>query len=304
MDDREKLADELHDLELVDYFYLNLTTPQLLSHLKQIDLKLTPKSDEAPFNAIVKGYQAATDQQGHPWIVKPVTCADEALYHRVCMLVYLLDHQTGTLSAPLVLTKINGKPFRATKVIRKGIQISSYNYLNKPYIDYIRQDLVNRWIYFDEDRNPNNYLVIQNSQRKDFLVAIDFDKADLTTTKMKITGDPDKFGWFRTEKTRFLTLLRPEHFQNQPLELFDTRLEAFNRLSGEQLKDWAWSLLEGWAEPELAETLARNLRERIQYVNEYFRTWFKPAAETPSTTHDDDYSAFGKSFLQMYGDKR
>ena len=176
--------------------------------------------------------------------------------------------------------------------------------LNKPYIDYIRQDLVNRWIYFDEDRNPNNYLVIQNSQRKDFLVAIDFDKADLTTTKMKITGDPDKFGWFRTEKTRFLTLLRPEHFQNQPLELFDARLEAFNRLSSEQLKDWAWSLLEGWAEPELAETLSHNLRDRIQYVNEYFRRWFKPAAETLSTTHEDDYSAFGKSFLQMYGDKR
>ena len=304
MDEREQLAAELHDSELVEYFYLSFTTPQLLTHLKELTLQLTPKSDEAPFNAIVKGYQAATDQQGHPWIVKPVTCPEEALYHRICMLVYLLDHQTGTLSAPLVLTSIDGKPYRATKVIRKGVQISSYNYLDKPYIDYIRQDLVNRWIYFDEDRNPNNYLVIQNSQRKNFLVAIDFDKADLTTAKMKITGDPEKFGWFRTEKTRFLTLLRPEHFQNQPLELFDARLKAFESISSEQLKEWIKSLLEGWATQDQVETISRNLKDRILYVSEYFRTWFKPASETPSTTHEDEYSAFGKSFLQMYGDKR
>lgn len=306
MDERQTLAARLADPDLVHYFYLDLDEKALLARLDNLTLTLTPKSDEAPFNALVKGYLAAADEEGHAWIVKPVASAEEALYHRICTLVYLLDHHTGTLSAPLVLTKINGVPYRATKVVRKGVQISSYNYLEKPFIDYIRQDLVNRWIYFDEDRNPNNYIVIQNSKRADFLVAIDFDKADLTTSKMKITGDPEKFGWFRTEKTRFLTLLRPEHFENQPIELFDVRLKAFSSLDRETLLDLALQLCRGWSkDPDgQAAILADNLLERIRYVDEYFRRWFKPETEIKSSGHEEDYSAFGKSFLQMYSNKK
>ena len=92
----------------------------------------------------------------------------------------------GTLAAPTTLVYIGGKPYRATKVVRSSIQISSYNYLEQPFIDILRADLVNRWLYFDEDRNPNNYLVIHNKANRPFVVAIDYDKADLESEVMEL----------------------------------------------------------------------------------------------------------------------
>lgn len=306
MDERERLAAEVGDEELIDYFYLRLGPEEVLDGLEKLRVELTESQEEVPFNAQVKGYFGAVDELGHPWILKPAADPKEILYHRTCTLSYLLDHALGTLSAPTTVFKIGGKFWRAAKVVRHAVQISSYDYLQQPFIDWLRADLVNRWVSFDEDRNPNNYLVINNKAGKPFLVAIDFDKADLTATQMKITGNPDKFGWHRTEKTRFLTLLRPDNFEGVPLETFEARLQALMAIPEASLARLARRLVEGWCEnpEELAATLAANLASRRSYVNEYFRRMFKPACETAQNCNDEDYSMFGASFVAMHRGKK
>lgn len=306
MGEREQLAADLKDPELVKYFYLDLPAERVIDRLDGLRVSLTESQDAIPFNAQVKGYLGAEDEDGHPWILKLVTSPEEALYHRMCALVHLMDHETGTLSAPTTVLRIGGKIYRAAKVVRNSVQISSYDYLRGPFIDILRADLVNRWIYCDEDRNPNNYLVISNSQNRNFVAAIDFDKADLTTEGMKITGNPDKFGWFRTEKTRFLTLLRPDNFDGVCLEVFEPRLTAMAAIPRERIAGLARSLSEGYSPDPggLAARIADNLVRRREYVDKYFRSMFKPARQTADVCHDDEYSMFGKSFLDMHNKKK
>ena len=306
MDERERLAAEIGDEDIIDYFYLRRGAEEVLDLLENLDVKLSTSQDEVPFNAQVKGYFGAVDAAGHPWILKPAVDPKEILYHRICTLSYLLDHFMGCLSAPTTVFKINGKYWRATKVVRHAMQISSYDYLDQPFINWLRADLVNRWVSFDEDRNPNNYLVIHNKSTKPFLVAIDFDKDDFTATHMKITGNPDKFGWHRAEKTRFLTLLRPENFDGIPIETFDARLSALMAIPEDALARIARRLVEGWSEDSaaLSTTLVSNLLARRAYVNDYFRKMFKPASETANIGNDSDYSMFGASFVAMHQGKK
>jgi len=306
MGERERLAAEIKDKELVQYFYLELTAEQVIDRMDSLRVELTESQDSVPFNAQVKSYFGGQDDDGHPWILKPAATAEEVLYHRMCAMVYLLDHETGTLAAPTTVFRIKGKPYRATKVVRNAMQISSYDYLRAPFIDILRADLVNRWIYCDEDRNPNNYLVINNSQNKSFVAAIDYDKADLMTEGMKITGNPEKFGWHRLEKTRFLTLLRPENFDGVCLETFEPRLSAMTAISESRIAAWALRLAEGYAPDPgtVAAKVSANLVQRREYVDKYFRSMFKPASQTRDVCHDDDYSMFGESFLAMHNKKK
>lgn len=306
MDEREKLVAALGDKELVRYFYLDKTPEEVLAYLDTMHLTLVESQDDVPFNAQVKSYLAAKDENGDPWIVKPVANDEEMLYHRACMLAYLLDHATGTLAAPTTALLINGKKFRVTKVVQKAVQISSYNYLEAPFINILRADLINRWIFFDEDRNPNNYLVITNSLNKPFLVAIDYDKADMFSENMKITGMTDKFGWLRTEKTRFLTLLRPEHFDGLSIKSFDDRLCAFNKISREKLDGFVRTAFTGYtADLEgVSGKVVKNIMSRREYVDAYFRSMFKSVEDTKNDCHDTDYSAFGASFMAMHNKKK
>ncbi len=305
MDERERLLAEIADADLIRYFYLDLPTERVLDVLEKLELTLSASQDAVPFNAQVKGYFGAVDADGDPWILKPAPDAGEVLYHRICTLAFLLDHRMGTLSAPTAVFTIDGKRYRATKVVKNAVQISSYNYLESPFIEALRADLVNRWLYFDEDRNPNNYLVIHNKANKPFLVAIDFDKADFESDQMKITGTPDKFGWIRGEKTRFLTLLRPDNFEGVSIETFDARLAAMMSIPKETVGAAALRLVKGYAEePEsLAASLADNFDRRRKYIDDYFRRMFKSQAETKSVSNADDYSMFGDSFLAMYKNK-
>lgn len=305
MDERQRLAEEISDPELIRYFYLDQPVEAVLARLDSLKVALIDSQDDVPFNAQVKGYYGARDEEGHTWILKPATDAKEILYHRICSLAYLLDHWTGTLSAPTTVFRIDGKDYRASKVVQKAVQISSYDYLDRPFVDILRADLVNRWIYFDEDRNPNNYLVIQNKAGRPFVAAIDFDKADLTAEQMKITGNHEKFGWFRSEKTRFLTLLRPDNFDGVPLETFQARLEAFEAIDEARLAGLTRSLVDGWCDnpTELSATLVSNLLARRAYVDAYFRSMFKPACETVNCG-GDDYSMLGASFVAMHQGKK
>lgn len=306
MDEREELAAAIGDPALIDYFYLKTGPLDLLPLLDRLKLEITESQDAVPFNAQVKGYIGAVDAEGHPWILKPAINEKEMVYHRLCGLAYLLDHAMGTLAAPTTLVRIGGKAFRATKVVRNSVQISSYDYLDKPFIDILRADLVNRWLFFDEDRNPNNYLVIHNKANKPFVVAIDYDKADLESEKLKITGNPDKFGWFRQEKTRFLTLLRPDHFEGVGIETFDRRLRSLMDIPEDEIGELALGTLEGYTPdaPALAAKVKANILARRSYIDGYFRAMIKPVAEVKDLSHGADYSMMGSSFLNMYKDKK
>jgi hypothetical protein len=305
MGERERLAAELADVELIKYFYLDKDPGALVERLDSMRFELVESQDEVPFNAQVKSYFAARDEDGDPWIVKPVATEQEMIYHRSCMLAYLLDHMTGTLAAPTTATLIDGKKYRVTKVVRHAMQISSYNYMEAPFLGLLRADLVNRWIYFDEDRNPNNYLVITNKANKPFIVAIDYDKADMMSEAMKITGMEEKFGWLRTEKTRFLTLLRPENFEGVSIADFDERLKAFAEVGTNEFRSYAKTAFKGWCEDAdaTATLVTRNFLRRREYVDRYFRLMFKAVNATENTSHDDEYLAFGQSFLDMHKKK-
>lgn len=306
MDERERLKEAIGDEEIIRYFYLDVAPERLLDKLDSLKLSLAEKQDDVPFNAQVKGYLGAADDEGDPWILKPIGDEREACYHRICAFAYIVDHWLGTISAPTTVFDIAGKRYRAAKTVRNAIQISSYNYLEKPFIDLLRADLINRWLYFDEDRNPNNYLVIHNKRNAPFLVAIDFDKADLEAENMKIVGTPDKFGWIRGEKTRFLTLLRPDNFQGVPLETFSARLDALHAIPSKEIGAVARALLKGYCPDarDAAQRLVRNFENRRRYIEGYFRSMFKPESETKNVSHSDDYSMFGESFLAMYDKKK
>lgn len=305
MDERQTLAAAIADPDLVRYFYLDLATPDVLTRLDALKVTLTESQDDVPFNAAVKGYFGAVDEGGDPWILKPASDPKELLYHRTCTFAYLIDHWMGTLAAPTTVFKIEGKLYRATKVVRKAIQISSYDYLDQPFIDILRADLVNRWLFFDEDRNPNNYLVIHNKANKPFVAAIDYDKADIASEAMKITGNPDKFGWFRTEKTRFLTLLRPDNFSGLSIDAFDSRLKAMTTIPEGELQALAEAVVAGYCPDPAAygALLARNIAARRVYIDRYFRSMFKSASETKAECKETDYSMFGDSFMAKYKDK-
>lgn len=306
MTEREKLAQHIGDRDIIGSFYLDKSVTEVMAYLDNIALSIGTSQDDVPFNAQVKGYLAAHDPDGEPWIIKAVANEEEMVYHRACMMAYLLDHATGTMAAPTTAVLIAGKRYRATKVVKRSVQISSYNYLEAPFINLLRADLINRWIYFDEDRNPNNYLVITNAKNAPFLVAIDYDKADLMAPTMKITGLPEKFGWLRAEKTRFLTLLRPEHFDGLSIAAFDHRLTAFQTIGKDTILGLARAVFAGHTKDAeaLAQTLTSNIVQRTEYVDQYFRSMFKSVAETKSENSDSDYSAFGASFMAMHNKKK
>jgi len=306
MDDREQLAQSINDGTVTHSFYLDLETGAALARMESLKVEIIKAQKDIPFNAEVKGYLGAIDSEGDPWILKPTLSREETLYHRICTLAFLLDHRMGTLSAPTTVCVIGGKEYRAVKVVKNSIQISSYNYMERPFIEWLRADLINRWLYFDEDRNPNNYLVIRNKKEEPFVVAIDFDKADFECTTMKITGTEDKFGWIRTEKTRFLTLLRPDNFIGVSIETFEPRLKAMMSIPRAEFESLALQLVDGYsADPQnLAKKLADNLDMRRKYIDGYFRKMFKLQSETKNVSNSDDYSMFGASFLSAYGNNK
>lgn len=310
MGERERLAAKIEDAELVRYFMLDVPTEKVLDELAALELRLAPKQDDVPFNAQVKGYVAGVDSSGDPWILKPCLDERDVLYQRICTLPFLLDHWMGTLSAPTTVFAIGGKDYRAAKVVKNSVQISSYNYMEAPFIGLLRADLVNRWLCFDEDRNPNNYLVVHNKKGKPFMVAIDFDKSDMESPQMKITGTDDKFGWIRGEKTRFLTLLRPDNFEGIGIETFDARLRAMMEVPLGSYRAAARRLVEGCTQggacldaEALADVLSENFSKRRAYIDSYFRKMFKPEKEVENTSNSDDYSMFGASFLAMHKKK-
>jgi hypothetical protein len=86
MGEREKLAENLGDRDIVEYFYLDRSAAEVVDFINAMRLEIVESQDDVPFNAQVKSYLAARDERGDPWIIKPVASAEEMLYHRACML--------------------------------------------------------------------------------------------------------------------------------------------------------------------------------------------------------------------------
>ena len=301
---RKRFAKKIGDERWIKFFYLDDDVEELVGKLASLKFKLVPNSRDVPFTAQVRGYQGAMDSNGELWLLKEVEDED-AIEYKQCEIAYYLDFMLETLSAPTLLIKHQGGYYRATKVIVDAVQISSYNYLEEPLRRVVANDLINRWIMFDEDRNPNNYMVIHSVHGIPLMIAIDFNKADFMTEGMKITGNEKQFGWIRSKKTRFLTLLKPDTFAVYSLEDFEERLRLAQRLSGAKIRRVCTEILEPVADDASlrARKIARNIAARRDYIAEYFRKWFKPRNEDEAVRKHNEYEGLGKNFVEFYEKK-
>jgi hypothetical protein len=298
---RNALIQEVHDKKWIDFFYLERTLEALYTRLHALQFSFVPDSRDIPFNAQIRGYKGALDGDGSLWLLREVE-RGEAFSYTLHELAYYLDFLLDTLSAPTILIRREDAFFRATKVIVEATQISGYSYLAEPFRRTLANDLINRWLTFDEDRNPNNYMVVHNSKNDPLIVAIDFNHADLESPAMKITGNDSHFGWYRTEKTRFLTLLKPENFDGYAIEDFEERLSLMMSIAETRLKKLSVAMFSGVVDTpaKKAQEIVGNILRRRSYIDGYFRTWFKKRSERPRPEDDARAEGLGKSFVDIY----
>jgi len=305
---KEQVANSLikvvKDKELVDFFYLEYALPDLMKFLKQISFTMVKDNSDVPFYAQIRGYTGAVDNNKQFWIVKKIEEGGivESILNE---LTYYLDFRMQTLTAPTIFACIDGGYYRATKVVKNATQIGGFDYLQEPVRRVLACDLINRWLFFDEDRNPNNYMIIHNSRNLPLVVAIDYNHTDLETTEMKITGMENEFGWHRTEKTRFLTLLKPSNFDTYTLADFEDRLNSMNSLDEKELKEICMLLFSTFVkEPaKLTALVTANLLSRKKYIYDYFVKSFKDRKSLGNSTNESDYSGMGKQFIEIYKNK-
>ncbi len=162
----------------------------------------------------------------------------------------------------------------------KAEQLSGANYTDIPQLkEQLLLDLINRWIYCDEDRNPNNYMIRYTSRGDQVVIAIDFSNVDLLFPGTKIKGIPETFGWERMEKTRYLTPLKREHFQGYDMELFGMRFDAFAGWADKMLMDLCKRCLRFQPDHAAqAKVITENVLKRIEYVRDYFSRMFPKVA--------------------------
>lgn len=298
------LTESIKDQKLIKYLYLDLSLSEIIKKMNSLTLVAYEKDDMVPFFAKVRGYLAAKDQYGENWLIKEIS-EEEIHLHKIQEIAYYIDILLKTLAAPTIVSKINGKTYRATKIIEHAMQAGSYNYLEDPLRTMIANDLINRWLFFDEDRNPNNYLIYHDTDNTSFPIVIDYNKADLETPSMKIAGDPDKFGWFREEKTRFLTLLKPENFETMHLDDFEERLICLMNIKREDIRKICSDVFSDDSVNDVQKTsdlVTDNIMFRAEYLDTYFRKWFKKKDIKAAKELDDRYAGLGQSFLDYYKD--
>jgi len=298
-------AEEIKDKEFVKYMYLDLSLEDLMDKMKNLSFDEFGDEKLIPFYAQIRSYTGAVDKDGEVWLVKEIE-EDEVYMHKVQEIAYYMDFLMHTLAAPTVLVNYKGKYYRATKNIKNAMQIGSYNYMEEPFKSIIANDLINRWLFCDEDRNPNNYLVHHDTDSSPLIVAIDYNKADLWTEGLKITGRDDEFGWQRTGKNRFLTLLAPENFKTLSIEVFDERLKLMMDIPESRIKEICTKTFESCLKnvEGSSDLITGNLVKRREYINEYFRKWFKPKDKEKEKEEDDRYAGMGQSFLNYYKKKQ
>jgi hypothetical protein len=294
----------LCDDELIRLLCADRTYDTLREAFAVDDFLAIDRSMKVPFFAEVRDYVGAAeraDAKGH-WIVKPITVED-ALGPAMGAICFFLDFFTRTISAPTIVTRIDGALYKATRIITRAEQLTGANYTDiRQLKEQLVLDLVNRWIYGDEDRNPNNYMIRYNSRNDQIIIAIDFSNVDLLHPGTKITGNPKTFGWQRMEKTRYLTPLKVEHFQGYDMRFFDMRFDGFRKLGKKMLVDLCKTCLRFQPDgAKLARTVAENILARVEYVHGYFSRMFPAVAKSEK---NDKYSDMGQTFTRIYKDKR
>ncbi len=298
------LTETIKDQELIKYLYLDLPVSDLIDKMNSLILTPLKKDDLVPFFAKVRGYLAAEDQYGDNWLIKEIP-EEEIHMHKIQEVAYYIDILLKTLAAPTIVCILNGKIYRATKIIKHAMQAGSYNYLEEPLKKMLANDLINRWLFFDEDRNPNNYLIYHDTDNTPLPIVIDYNKADLEIKGMKISGDENKFGWLREEKTRFLTLLKPENFEKLSIDDFEERLICLMNIKRDQLLKICLKVFTKESVKNIEETsekITDNIITRAEYLNNYFRKWFKKRDVEAEKKIDDRNAGFGQSFLDYYKD--
>ncbi len=252
---------------------------------------------KVPFFAEVRDYVGAAEKADpkHHWIVKKVS-EEDALGAAMGSICFFLDVFAKTISAPTLVTRIGGQLYKAARIITKAEQLTAANYTDVTQLkEQLALDLVNRWIYCDEDRNPNNYMIRCTSRGDQVVIAIDFSNVDLLFPGPKIKGRAESFGWERMEKTRNLSPLKVEHFLSYDMEFFGMRFDAFARVGRKMLLDLCKGCLRFQPDhAELAKTVADNLLKRIEYVHDYF------AAQFPRV---EKYKDAGSSFTNVSEEK-
>ena len=296
------ISDIVMDRKVRKYLYLDSSVDELVETLSSLEFTNFGDDSIVPFTAKIRGYTGANDQNGAPWLLKSIP-DNEAGMHKYQEIAYYIDFLMKTPAAPTILVKHNDKFYRATKHVQSAMQIGSYNYLDQPFMKMLANDLINRWLFFDEDRNPNNYMVIHDEDSKPFIVVIDYNKADMETTDMKIYGMEDKFGWHREEKTRFLTLLKPENFNQFSIEDFEQRLNQMMNVKVSVISDICTNVFTNEIFENIqdaTELIVNNFSRRREYLNKYFRTWFKEKDLEKEKEVDARYAGLGKSFNDYY----
>ncbi len=275
--DYTDVAGFLHDPDLVHLLYADMTYPEVLERFLADDFLTIDAGMKVPFFAEVRDYVGAAEKADpeNRWIVKQVS-EEDALGAAMGSICFFLDFFTKTISAPTAVTRIGGKLYKAAKIITKTEHLSGTSYTGIPQLkEQLILDLVNRWIYCDEDRNPNNYMIRRTSRGDQVLIAIDFSNVDLLFPGTKIKGRSESFGWERIEKTRCLTPLKVEHFQGFAMEFFDMRLGSFARVGRKMLLELCKGCLRFQPDhADLAKTVTDNLLKRIEYVHDYFSGQF------------------------------
>jgi hypothetical protein len=293
----------LHDKDLISLLCADRSYPELRERFLGDDFLTLDPEIKIPFFAEVRDYVGACERDSPHlrWMVKEVS-EEDSLGAAMGSICFFLDFFTESISAPAVVTRIEGKSFKATKIITKAEQLTGANYTEIPQLkEQLLLDLVNRWIYCDEDRNPNNYMIHYTTRGDSVVIAIDFSNVDLLFPGTKIKGRAESFGWERMEKTRYLTPLKAEHFHGYDMEFFDMRFDAFARVGRKMLLELCKGCLR--FQPRhatLARTVTDNLLKRIEYVHTYFSSQFPKVAQSPEK---EKYRDMGNTFRNIYKEK-
>ncbi|MCK5569590.1 MAG: hypothetical protein KAJ15_07725, partial [Spirochaetes bacterium] len=101
----------------------------LLTYLIREDFLEIDKTIRIPFFAETRDYVGAREKDNPAtiWIVKPVK-GDDIIQTEMATICFFLDLYTHSISAPIVITGINGMPYKATKLIYRAEQLSGANY--------------------------------------------------------------------------------------------------------------------------------------------------------------------------------
>lgn len=288
----------LHDKDLIELLCFDQSYGELLDSFCRDDFLRIKSNMSIPFFAEIRDYKGAVevDSPETTWLVKEIKGKD-ILETGMAMIVYFVDFLTNTISVPLIITKIDNVLYKATKNIMRAEQLSGANYnVYQELYEQLLQDLINRWIFFDEDRNPNNYLLKYNSKNQSLILAIDFGNSDLMTEEMKIKGLAKKFGWQISGKNQYLTPLKTDHFFNYDMQFFNKRFEQFHKLNSKILLELTEKVLRFETESQkIGKIITRNILRRLKYVNGYFSSKL-PEKNEESSSND----IMGKSFQQIY----